>query len=68
VYPAFLLMYFVLLLLFFGDPCFNSPDFAAMPVQRLKVAILSLDLLVAHSGEILTTGKSHEKKPDTDFL
>ena len=34
-----------------------------MPVQRLKVAILPLDLPcsgpVTHSGEILTTGKSH---------
>ena len=39
-----------------------------MPVQRLKVAILPLDLPysgpVANSGEILTTGKSHGKKPD----
>jgi len=39
-----------------------------MPVQRLKVAILPLDLScsgpVTHSGEILTTGKSHGKKPD----
>jgi hypothetical protein len=39
-----------------------------MPVQRLKVAILPLDLAcsgpVTHSGEILTTGKSHGKKPD----
>ena len=39
-----------------------------MPVQRLKVAILPLDLpcsgLVTHSGEILTTGKSHVRKPD----
>ena len=39
-----------------------------MPVQRLKVAILSLDLPcsgpVTHSGEILTAGKSHGKKPD----
>jgi hypothetical protein len=38
------------------------------PVQRLKVAILPLDLAcsepVAHSGDILTTGKSHGKKPD----
>jgi len=37
-----------------------------MPVQRLKVAILPLDLHcsgpVNHSGEILTTGKSHGKK------
>ena len=34
-----------------------------MPVQRLKVAILPLDLPysgpVTQSGEILTTGKSH---------
>jgi len=39
-----------------------------MPVQRLKVAILPLDLpcsgSVTHSGEILTTEKSHGKKPD----
>ena len=38
------------------------------PVQRLKVAILPLDLPcsvpVTHSGEILTTGKSHRMKPD----
>jgi len=43
-----------------------------MPVQRLKVAILSLDLpccgAVTHSGEILTTGKSHVKKPDFSSL
>jgi hypothetical protein len=34
-----------------------------MPVERLKVAILPLDLPcfgpVTHSGEIVTTGKSH---------
>jgi len=39
-----------------------------MPLQRLKVAILPLDLPcsgpISHSGEILTTGKSHGKKPD----
>ena len=39
-----------------------------MPVQRLKVAILPLDLPcsgpITHSGEISTTGKSHGKKPD----
>ena len=39
-----------------------------MPVQRLKVAILPLDLpcsgSVTHSGEILTTGKSQGKKPN----
>jgi len=37
-----------------------------MPVQRLKVAILPLDLPcsgpVTHLGEILTTGKSHGKR------
>jgi len=41
-------------------------------VQRLKVAILPLDLPcpgpVTHSGEILTTGKSHGKKQDRFFL
>ena len=39
-----------------------------VPVQRLKVTILPLDVPcpgpVTHSGEILTTGKSHGKKPD----
>jgi len=39
-----------------------------MPVQTLKVAILPLDVPccgpVNHSGEILTTGRSHGKKPD----
>jgi hypothetical protein len=39
-----------------------------MPVQRLKVATLPLDLpcsgAITHSGKILTTGKSHRKKPD----
>jgi hypothetical protein len=38
-----------------------------IPVQRLKVAIVPLDLAfsgpVTNSGEILTTGKSHRKKP-----
>jgi hypothetical protein len=37
-------------------------------VQRLKVAILPLDLRcsgpVTYLGEILTTGKSHGRKPD----
>jgi len=41
-----------------------------MPVQRLKVANLLLDLpcsgLVTHSGEISTTGKSHGKKLDSE--
>ena len=39
-----------------------------IPVQRLKVAVLPLDLPcsgpVTHSGEILTTCKSQGKKPD----
>jgi len=39
-----------------------------MPVQRLKVAIPPPDLPcsgpLTHSGEILTSGKSHGKKPD----
>jgi len=39
-----------------------------MTVQRLKVAILPLDLPcsgpVTHSGKFLTTGKSNGKKPD----
>ena len=39
-----------------------------MPVQRLKAAVLPLDLPcsgpVTDSGEILTTSKSHGKKPD----
>jgi hypothetical protein len=39
-----------------------------VPVQRIKVVTLPLDVpcfgLVTHSGEILTTGKSHRKKPD----
>jgi len=43
-----------------------------MPVQRLKVAILPLDLpcsgSVTHSGENLTTGKSRGKKLDTFSL
>jgi hypothetical protein len=38
-----------------------------LPVQRVKVAILPLDFPcsgpVTLSGEILTTGKSHIKKP-----
>ena len=42
-----------------------------MPVQRLKVAFLLLDIpcsgLVTHSGEILITVKSHKKKPDGLF-
>jgi hypothetical protein len=43
-----------------------------MPVQRLNVVILPLDLPrsgpVTHLGEILTTVKSHGKKPDRFFL
>ena len=37
-----------------------------MSVQELKLAILPLDLpqsRLTHSGEILTTGKLHKKKP-----
>jgi hypothetical protein len=44
----------------------EMPSFI-MPVQKLKVAVLPLDLpcsgSVTHSGEILTTGKFHGKKP-----
>ena len=44
-----------------------SLPWVIMPVQRLKVTILPLDLPcsgpVTHSVEILTTGKSHGKKP-----
>ena len=43
-----------------------------MPVQWLNVAILPLDLPcsgpITHSGEILTCGKSHRKKPDSFSL
>jgi hypothetical protein len=39
-----------------------------MPVQRLKVAILPLDLtfsgLITHSGEILTIGKPQDTRLD----
>jgi hypothetical protein len=45
--------------------------FQNMPVQRLKVTILPMDLLcsglVTHSGEILTTGKFQNKKPSGLF-
>jgi hypothetical protein len=50
-----------------------SPGMEEMPslnmsVHMLKLATLPLDLPcsgpVTHSGEILTTGKSHRKKPD----
>jgi hypothetical protein len=38
------------------------------PVQRLKAAILPMDLTcsgpVTHSGDISITGKSHKKRPD----
>jgi len=41
-----------------------------MPAQRLKVALLLLDLPcsgpVTHSGEISNTGKSHGKKLDSE--
>jgi len=43
-----------------------------MPVQRLKVTILLLDLpcsgIVTHSGEIFTTDKSHGKKSDSLWI
>ena len=46
----------------------NKMSSLYMPVQRLKVAIPPLDVPcsgpVTHSGEVLTTGKSHGKKPD----
>jgi len=42
--------------------------FLNMPVQRLKLAILPLDLTcsgpVTPSGQNFTTGKSHGKKPE----
>ena len=42
-----------------------------LPVQRLMVAVLPLDLscsgLVTHSGEILTNDKPHKKKTDELF-
>jgi hypothetical protein len=45
--------------------------FLKLPVHRLKVEILPLDLscsgTVTHSWELLTTGKSHRKKPDMDI-
>jgi hypothetical protein len=49
--------------------CFIREEMPSLntPVQRLKVTILPLDLPcsepVTHSGEVLTTGKSHGKKP-----
>jgi len=46
----------------FYSPGMEEMPFLNLPVQRLKVAILPLDLPcsepVTHSGEILTTGKS----------
>jgi len=43
-----------------------------MPVQRLNVAFLPPDLPcsgpITHSGEMLTSGKSHRKKTDRFFL
>jgi hypothetical protein len=42
--------------------------FQSTPVQRLKAAILPLDLAcsgsVTHLGDILITGKSHKKNLD----
>jgi hypothetical protein len=41
-----------------------------IPVQKLKVAIIPLDVPcsgpVTHLGEILTIGKSHRKKSDEE--
>jgi hypothetical protein len=41
--------------------------FQNTPVQRLKVTIQPLELACSgariHSGELLTTGKSHKKMP-----
>jgi hypothetical protein len=43
-----------------------------MPVQKLKVAVLPLDLIcfgiITHSAEIPTTGKSKKKKLDGLYL
>jgi hypothetical protein len=56
-----------------SGPVTISPGMEEMPslnkpVQKPKVAILPLDLPccgpVTHSGETLTTGKFHGKKPD----
>jgi hypothetical protein len=45
--------------------------FQNTPILRLKVAIPPLDLaccgIVTHSGEILTTGTTHKKKPGGFF-
>jgi len=41
-----------------------------MPVQRLKVAFLLLDLpcsVVTHSGEIIVTGEFHKQKSEGIF-
>jgi hypothetical protein len=41
-----------------------------MPVQRLKVAFLLLDLpcsVVTHSEEIIATGEPHKQKPEGIF-
>ena len=54
-------------------PCSGPVKVAILPLDLpcsgpVKVAILPLDLPcsgpITHSGEILTTGKSHRKKPD----
>jgi hypothetical protein len=46
--------------------------FQNMLVQRIKIAVLPLDLpcsgIVTHSGEILTSGKSHKKNLDGLYL
>jgi hypothetical protein len=46
--------------------CYKNTEFYQISVQRLKVTMLPLDLPcsgpLTHSGENLTTGKSHGKK------
>jgi hypothetical protein len=49
----------------------EETPFQNTPIQRLKVAILPLDLpcsgIVTHSHEILPSGTTHKKKPDGFF-
>jgi len=56
----------------YPEVCSKVYHDSMMPVQRLKAAILPLDLpcsgSVTHSGEILATVKSHGKKPDRFFF
>jgi len=50
----------------------EETPFQNTPIQRLKVAILPLDLpcsgIVTHSHEILPNGTTNKKKPDGFFL